>query len=138
MATYQGTDGGCTVAGSVVAQVKSWTLTANLDVVETSSMGDKWRTKVGTMATWSGSMDVLFDTSTATGTAQNNIVTRLIAATSVRTGTTVTLIASSSTGATYFTGTAIITGVQPGAQMEQINAATFNFEGTGALAFDEA
>jgi hypothetical protein len=138
MATYQGTEGGASFGGSVVAQVKAWTLTVNMDVVETSVMGDKWRTKTGTMATWSGSVDVLLDTASATGTTQAAMMTRLVAATSVRTSLAVTLIASSSTGATYFTGSAIITGVQPGAQMEQLNAATFNFEGTGVLAFDEA
>jgi expansin (peptidoglycan-binding protein) len=74
---------------------------------------------------------------TASGTAQNAIFTRLLAAAPIRTSATLTLAASTATGATYFSGAAIITGIQPGAQMEQLNSATINFEGTGALSFEE-
>lgn len=135
MATYQGTEGTVSAGATLVANLKSWTLTANLDVVESSVMGDKWRTKTGTLATWSGSFDVLLDT--ATGYTQHTLATRLVTASPLRTAVTLILSGSTNTGATYFTGTAIITGLQAGAQMEQLNAATFNFEGTGALAFEE-
>jgi hypothetical protein len=129
MAIYQGTDGSIVFAGTSIAQVKSWTLNIEQGTAETTVMGLKWRTKAGTLGNWSGSAEILLDYGSTSHAAW---LTNIVAASPTRTTATLTLV-SGATGATYFTGTAIITGYSPSAQMETPVAATVSFEGSGSL-----
>lgn len=128
MATYRGMDGSVQHNSQPVAEIKGWTLNASAEMLEDTVQGDPWRTFVGGLATWSGSAQGNFDYGDTNG--QKAIVDKILAATPNFTPVTMQFRVSATK---FLTGTAIISQVQPGAQLGQITEATFQFQGTGAL-----
>lgn len=60
MSYYSGTDGSLYVDGTRMARVASWSLTANVDTLETTSLGDNERCYTPGLKSASGSASVFY------------------------------------------------------------------------------
>ena len=124
MATHAGSEGKVFIGTSQVAEVKSWSLEVTSDTVDASIIGTQWRKNQATIKSWSGSFDAFWDETDTTGQG------------ALAVGTTVTLNLypeGNSSGATYWTGDAIVTSIAYSGSFDGIVEATFSFTGSGAL-----
>jgi len=123
MAVIKGKDGTVALTGSTaIANVTSWSVTQEADVLETSAMGTGGdKTFVGSLKSWSGSVECFLDT-----TAQH---------TALPVGTIVdlTLDTDGSAGSVY-SGDAVITSANVTVGAADIVTVSFDYQGTGALA----
>ncbi len=68
MATHTGSEGTVRVgASNAVLEIRSYSVEETADTVEDTSMGDSYRTFKTTLKGWSGSVDVFWDETDATG-----------------------------------------------------------------------
>ncbi len=124
MATTKGSDGIVKIGTNTVAEVRSWSLEVSGTTIDDSELSDAWDTKVAGPQTWSGSIECYWDPSDSTGQGAMTI------------GATVTLNLypeGAAVGDTYYTGSAIITGISREGARDGMVGATYSFEGTGAL-----
>jgi len=124
MGYHTGKDGAVHVGANAVAAVQSWALDVQAETASGWGMGDEWKTTEATIKGWSGNVEAYFDPADATGQG------------ALEAGDSVTLSLyphAEGAGATYFTGTAIITGKPISAPKGDWVSVTFNFEGSGAL-----
>lgn len=124
MATHAGSEGKVFIGTSQVAEVKSWSLEVTSDTVDASIIGTQWRKNQATIKSWSGSFDAFWDETDTTGQG------------ALAVGTTVTLNLypeGNATGATFWTGDAIVTSIAYSGSFDGIVEATFSFTGSGAL-----
>lgn len=124
MATHAGSEGKVFIGTAQVAEVRSWSLEVTADTVDASIIGTQWRKNQATIKSWSGSFDAFWDESDTTG--QGALVA----------GATVTLNLypeGNATGATYWSGEAIVTSIAYSGSFDGIVEATFSFTGSGAL-----
>ncbi|PZP84545.1 MAG: hypothetical protein DI582_08485 [Azospirillum brasilense] len=124
MATHAGSEGKVFIGTSQVAEVKSWSLEVTSDTVDASIIGTQWRKNQATIKSWSGSFDAFWDETDTTGQGALEV------------GATVTLNLypeGNASGATYWTGDAIVTSIAYSGSFDGIVEATFSFTGTGAL-----
>lgn len=128
MATIYGNNAEIQVSSTSVGEVKSWSLTLSRDTIEDTSMGDDAKTFVYGKTSASGTIDVHFDDD---DTAQGNLRDAVL------NGTTVTLnlytADSSTSGTDYYTCTALMSSADISAEMDSIEARTYNFTVTGAV-----
>lgn len=126
MANHTGSEGTVRIgATNNVAEIRSYTLTENGDTIEDTSMGDSSRTYRAGLKSWSGSVDCYWDETDTNG--QNALTI----------GASVNLRVYPEGGAstaTYYTGTALVTGITRQASFDGMVEASFTFQGTGALA----
>ena len=123
MATHKGSEGTVKVGSDAVAEIRSYSLEESADTLEDTSMGDSARTYKSSLTSFSGSVDVFWD---ETDTAQN----------ALSIGSEVTLNVypeGAESGDTYYTGTAIVTGVSRSASFDGLVEASVSVQGTGAL-----
>jgi hypothetical protein len=124
MATHAGSEGKVFIGTSQVAEVKSWSLEITSDTVDASIIGTQWRKNQATIKSWSGSFDGFWDETDTTGQG------------ALAVGATVTLNLypeGDATGATFWTGDAIVTSIAYSGSFDGIVEATFSFTGSGAL-----
>jgi len=124
MASHIGRDGIVKVGSNAVAEVKSFSIEETADTVETTKMTDTARTHAITLTSFSGSVDCFWDETDATGQG------------ALTNGASVTLALypeGDTTGDTYYTGTALVTGVSRSASFDGMVEATISVQGTGAL-----
>lgn len=124
MASHIGRDGVVKVGASVVAEVKSFSIEESADTVETTKMTDTARTHAITLTSFSGSLDCFWD---ETDTAGQGALT---------VGASVSLALypeGESVGSTYYSGTALVTGVSRTASFDGMVEASISVQGTGAL-----
>jgi predicted secreted protein len=124
MATHAGSEGKVFIGTSQVAEVKSWSLEVTSDTVDASIIGTQWRKNQATIKSWSGSFDGFWDETDTTGQG------------ALAVGATVTLNLypeGDATGATFWTGDAIVTSIAYSGSFDGIVEATFSFTGSGAL-----
>ena len=130
MATFTGENGKVEIsaedsAGTVtVAEVRSWTVEHSKDVIEDTVMGDSARTYQSGLHQFTGSMEVVYD-STHTG-ATNAFDPSQDGALSIE-------FYPDATSGQKFTGSVIVTSVSRTASFDDLVTATANFQGTGAL-----
>ena len=123
MATHKGSEGTLKVGTDTLAEIRSYSLEESADTLEDTSMGDSARTYKSSLTSFSGSVDVFWD---ETDTAQNALTI----------GSEVTLNVypeGADSGDTYYTGTAIVTGVTRSASFDGLVEASVSVQGTGAL-----
>ena len=123
MATHKGSEGTLKVGSDILAEIRSYSLEESADTLEDTSMGDTARTYKSSLTSFSGSVDVFWD---ETDTAQNALTI----------GSEVTLNVypeGDTAGDTYYTGTAIVTGVTRSASFDGLVEASVSVQGTGAL-----
>ena len=124
MASHIGRDGIVKVGSNAVAEVKSFSIEETADTVETTKMTDTARTHAITLTSFSGSVDCFWDETDSTGQG------------ALTNGASVTLALypeGDTTGDTYYTGTALVTGVSRSASFDGMVEATISVQGTGAL-----
>jgi len=124
MATHIGRDGIVKVGANAVAEVRSFSIEETGDTVEDTVMTDTARTFVPTLTSFTGSADVYWDETDTTGQGALTV------------GSSVTIgfyPEGDTTGDTYYTGTAIVTGVSRSASFDGMVEASITLQGSGAL-----
>lgn len=129
MATHTGSEGivkFATSGGSVaqVAEVRSYTLEQSADTIETTTMGDSSRTYTSALKTFSISMECYWDETDTTGQG------------AIDAGTEVDFELypeGTGAGATYYSGSAVVTSVNTTAAFDGNVEVSFSAQGTGAL-----
>lgn len=124
MASHIGRDGIVKVGANTVAEVKSFSIEESADTVETTKMTDTARSHAITLTSFSGSLDCFWDETDTTGQGALTI------------GASVTLALypeGDTTGDTYYSGTALVTGVSRSASFDGMVEASISVQGTGAL-----
>lgn len=124
MATHTGSEGTVKVGANAIAEIRSYSLEETADTVEDTSMGDTYRTHKTTLKSFSGSVDVFWDETDTQGQ------------TALAVGSEVTINfypEGSTTGDTYYTGTAIVTSKTITGSFDGMVESTINVQGTGAL-----
>jgi len=123
MATHTGSEGTIKIGSDVMGELRSFSLESTAETIEDTSMGDASRTyKVG-LKTFTGTASVFFD---ETDTAQGNLDA----------GAEITLNVypeGASSGDTYYTGSAIVTGRTINSSFDGMVEAEISFQGNGAL-----
>jgi len=124
MASHIGRDGIVKVGAATVAEVKSFSIEESADTVETTKMTDTARSHAITLTSFSGSLDCFWDETDTTGQGALTI------------GASVTLALypeGDTTGDTFYSGTALVTGVSRSASFDGMVEASISVQGTGAL-----
>lgn len=133
MANYTGQDGSLTIAGQAVASVTAFSVDHTVNTIETTAMGQAFRSYVGGMAEWSGSADVYYNSSDLT-----NIYLKGVPASDTDFGGDGALAfigypGGDTTGNPKISGNVIITGVSISSETEGMVTASISFQGTGPL-----
>lgn len=124
MATHIGRDGILKVGANTVAELRSFSIEETGDTVEDTVMTDTARTFVPTLTSFTGSADVYWDETDTSGQGALTV------------GSSVTIgfyPEGDTTGDTYYTGTAIVTGVSRSASFDGMVEASITLQGSGAL-----
>jgi len=128
MATHTGSEGTVKITPSggsatAVGEVRSYTIESSAEVIEDTTMGNADRTYKAGLKTFTGSLEVFFD---ETDTAQA----------ALDAGAEVTFAVfpeGDTSGDTYYTGTAILTGRTITASFDGMVEKALTVQGTGAL-----
>lgn len=124
MATHKGSEGVVKVGANAVAEVKSYSIEETGDTIETTTMGDAARTYTPSLTSWTASVEVFWDETDTTGQG------------ALTTGAEVTLNVypeGDTTGDSYYTGSAIVTGVSISGSFDGTVDASISLQGTGVL-----
>ena len=124
MATHKGSEGTVKVGSNAVAEIRSYSLEESAETLEDTSMGDSARTYKPSLTTFSGSVDVFWDETDTSGQGALSI------------GSEVTLNVypeGDTAGDTYYSGSAIVTGVTRNASFDGLIEASISVQGNGAL-----
>jgi hypothetical protein len=124
MATHAGSEGTVKSSANDVLQIRSYSLEETADTIEDTTMGDTSRTYLSSLKTFSGSVDVFWDEEDTTGQGSFTV------------GSSVTLAVypeGDTSGDTYYSGSAIVTGRTITGSFDGMVEATFTLQGTGAL-----
>ena len=124
MATHKGSDGIVKVGSNAVAEIRSYSIEESADTLEDTSMGDSARTYKPSLTSFSGSLDVFWDETDSSGQGALSI------------GSEVTLNfypEGDTVGDTYYTGSAIVTGVSRTGAFDGLVEASISVQGNGAL-----
>ena len=124
MATHTGSEGTVKVGANAIAEIRSFSLEETADTLEDTTMGDTARTYKSSLTTFTGSVDVFWDETDTTGQGALTI------------GASVTLNVypeGDASGDTYYTGTAIVTGITRSSSFDGLVEASITVQGSGAL-----
>jgi len=124
MATHTGSEGTVKVGANAIAEIRSFSLEETADTLEDTTMGDTARTYKSSLTTFTGSVDVFWDETDTTGQGALTI------------GASVTLNVypeGDASGDTYYTGTALVTGVTRSSSFVGLVEASITVQGSGAL-----
>lgn len=124
MAVHKGSEGTVKVGSNAIANIRSYSIEESADTLEQTVMGDTSRAYAASLSTFSGSVDVYWDETDTTGQGALTI------------GAEVTLNfypEGDASGDTYYTGTAIVTGITRTASFDGNIEASISVQGDGAL-----
>jgi len=124
MATHAGSEGTVKVGSDAIAEIRSFSLEETADTLEDTTMGDTARTYKSSLTTFTGSVDVFWDETDTNGQGALTI------------GASVTLNVypeGDASNDTYYTGTAIVTGVTRSSSFDGLVEASITVQGSGAL-----
>lgn len=124
MATHTGSEGTVKVGANAIAEIRSYSVEETADTVEDTAMGDSYRTHKTTLKAWSGTVDVFWDETDTNGQVALTVGSEVTANFYPE---------GSSTGDTYLTGTAIVTGKTVSASFDGMVESTITLQGTGTL-----
>lgn len=132
---YTGKDGRLLLNDVEQIKVTNWSLTGNLEMLETTGLGDSQRTYAPGVQEFSGSATLLYYND---GTGRNDAATalrNLLRTTGVSDSNTVDMRLRLIEGSTNHDVrlTAYITSVTFGASVGEVSSAQISFQGTGAL-----
>lgn len=124
MATHIGREGVVKVGANAVAEVRSFSINQTADTVEDTTMGDTARTRLVTLTSFDGSLDVFWDETDTNGQV------------ALAPGSNVTLELypeGDSAGDTYYSGSVNVTGLSISTSVDGMVEASITVEGSGAL-----
>ena len=124
MAIHKGQEGTVKVGANDILAIRSYSLEETADTLDKTVLGDTARTFLPSLTQFSGSVDVYWDETDTTGQGALTI------------GAEVTLNVypeGDAVGDTYYTGTAIVTGVTRSASFDGLIEASITVQGTGEL-----
>ena len=124
MATHKGSEGIIKVGSDSVLEIRSYSIEESADTLEDTSMGDSARTYKPSLTNFSGSLEVFWDETDTSGQGALSI------------GSEVTLNVypeGDASGDTYYSGSAIVTGVSRTASFDGLVEASISVQGNGAL-----
>lgn len=124
MATHAGSEGTVKSGANAIAEIRSFSLEESADTIEDTTMGDTSRTYLTGLKTFSGSVDVFWDETDTNGQVSFSV------------GASVTLAVypeGATSGDTYYSGTAIVTGRTITSSFDGMVEASFTLQGSGAL-----
>lgn len=124
MATHTGSEGTVKVGANAIAEIRSFSIEEAAETLETTTMGDTARTYSPSLTTFTGSVDVFWDETDTTGQGALTI------------GALVTLNLypeGDTSGDTYLTGTAIVTGRSISSSFDGLVEMSISVQGTGDL-----
>jgi predicted secreted protein len=124
MASHMGKEGSVKIGSNAVAEVKSWNIEESADLVDTTTLDNTsgWKTSKAAFKSWSGSLECLWDETNNNGQG------------ALTSGASVALsLYPEGSATTYFSGTAIVTGIKRSASHDGMVEASFDFTGNGAL-----
>ena len=124
MATHAGKEGLVKVGSATIAEVKSYSLEESADTIETTKMGDAARTYLPSLTSFSGSVDCFWDETDTAGQV------------ALAVGASVTLVfypEGSTSGDTYYSGTALVTGKTITGSFDGMVEASISVQGTGVI-----
>ena len=124
MATHTGSEGTVKVGSNAIAEIRSFSIEESADTLEDTTMGDTARTYKSSLTTYTGSVDVLWDETDTTGQGALTI------------GAEVTLNLypeGDTSGDTYLTGSAIVTGRTINSTYDGLVEMSISVQGSGAL-----
>jgi len=132
---YTGRDGRLLIDGTEQIKVTNWSMTGNLETLETTSLGDSQRSYAPGVQEFNGSATILYYND---GTGRNDAATALrkvLRVAGVEDADTVTMRLRLIEGSTNHdvAMTAYITSVSFGASVGEVSSAQISFQGTGAL-----
>ena len=132
---YTGIDGRLLIDGTEQIKVSSWSLTGNLETLETTTLGDSQRTYTPGVQEFSGSASILYYND---GTGRNDAalaLKKVLKIAGVSDGDTVDMRLRLVEGAINHDVrlAAYITSVSFGASVGEITRADISFQATGAL-----
>lgn len=130
MAVYSGTSGSVVyqtasgTAGTLIGEMKEYTLSVEVEELDTSAFGQSWRGKDAGIKQWSGSFSGNADNA---DTQQTALWTNMGAGTKAE----LTFFLNGTAG---FYGTAVILGQEITDSFDGLGETSFNFSGDGTLA----
>ena len=124
MAVHKGSEGTIKVGSNAIAEIVSYSLTENIDLIETTNISDAARAYTTGKTSWGGEIVTNWDETDTNGQGALTI------------GASVTLNVypeGASSSDTYFTGNALITALDKSADGEGLVTNTISVTGSGAL-----
>lgn len=134
---YTGRDGSLLLGTSTVVKVTNWSLQADLETLETTTLGDNLRSYTPGIQSFSGSATILYYKDDSNVISTTGLLNKI-----VKTGTTgvtasdtvtLTLRLADGTDLNDVTMTAYITSATIGASVGELVSAQLSFQATGAL-----
>lgn len=134
---YTGRDGQLLLGSNALVKVTSWTLQADLELLETTSLGDNLRTFTPGVQSFAGTASLIYYKADNGSIDASELLRKL-----VRTGTsgattadavTLTLRLADGSDLNDVSLTAFITSASIGASVGEIVSAQISFQATGAL-----
>jgi hypothetical protein len=132
---YTGRDGRLLLGTSTLVKVTSWQLTANLETLETTTLGDAQRSYVPGLQAFSGSAELLYYVDANGNNDASTLLRNVMKTSGVATTDTVTLTLRLTDGGTNndVTLSAYIIDASIGSSVGEVATAQISFQGTGAL-----
>ncbi len=125
MAKHKGSEGVIKIGGNLMAEVTSWTLTQTSSTIENTELSDTTRSYLSGLSDYTGSVDAWWDETDTNGQVACTI------------GASVALYfypEGATSGDTFFSGTALVTGITRSASVDGLVEISLTYQGTGALA----
>lgn len=124
MANHKGSEGHVKIGANIIAELKSWTLSQSANTIDDSNLSDAWATKKSGQKAWNGSLECFWDETDTTGQGALTVGAEVSIAMYPE---------GAAVGATYLSGSAIVTSIENSAAIDGMVEASFSFEGNGAL-----
>lgn len=129
---YTGRDGRMLLGTTDLGKVTNWTLQADLETLETTSLGDSQRNYTPGVQAFSGSATLLYYND-GTKNDASTLLREIVKTGSVTTPVTLTLRLNDGTTNSDATFSAYITSASIGASVGEVSSAQISFQATGAL-----
>ena len=129
MATHAGSEGTVKVGANAIAEIRSFSVSETADTIEDTTMGDAARTYKPSLKSFNGSLDVYWDETDTDGQGALTV------------GSEVTIgfyPEGATTGDSYYTGSAIVTGLTVNSSFDGMVEASITIQGNGALSLSTA
>lgn len=127
---YTGKDGALSIAGQDQVKVTNWSIQADLEMLETTTLGDNDRSYTPGIRSFSGNATLLYYEDTA---GRNDAATQVQRIISTGTPSTTPIAFILKLGTKTVTLNAFVTSASYGASVGEVVNAQISFQGTGAL-----